>query len=91
MSAKRFSLRCLMIVSLTIAFMVTGCATTSSQHAQYNSHKPQMITADGVEEVGSCKVEHTFAYGIRLSDPWADALTVMGPAFQILGQLLACH
>jgi hypothetical protein len=89
MSAKRFSSRGVMIVLLAIALVGGGCATTSSQASK--PHKPQMITADGAEEINASKVSDKLANGFKLPDDWAAVLTVMGPAFQILGQLLACH
>jgi hypothetical protein len=91
MSSNRFIVRSAMIVLLAIALVCGGCATTSSQNAEYKPHKPQMITSDGVEEVGASNVQSTFGNGFKLSDNWACALAVMGPAFQILGQFLACH
>jgi hypothetical protein len=89
MSAKRFSSRGVMIVLLAMSLVGGGCATTSSQASK--PHKPQMITADGVEEVGASRVEGTFANGMKLSDNWANTLTVMGPVIQFLGEFLACH
>lgn len=92
MIAKRFNASGVMIVLLAIGLVGGGCATTSSQTASApKPHKPQMITADGVEEVGGFKLPGELGHGFKLSDDWAAALTVMGPALQILGQLLACH
>jgi hypothetical protein len=91
MSAKRFTSPGVMIVLLSISLFGGGCATTSSQNAQYKPHKPQMITAHGPEEVGASKVEDTFDNGLKLSDNWAYTLTVMGPVIEFLGRLLACH
>jgi hypothetical protein len=89
MSAKRFSSPGVMMVLLALVLVGGGCATTSSQASK--PHKPQMITADGVEEVGASKVQGTFDNGMKLSDNWAYTLTVMGPALEFLGQFLACH
>jgi hypothetical protein len=80
-----------MIVLLAIALVGGGCATTSQTADSYKPHKPQMITADGVEEVGASRVQGTFANGMKLSDNWANTLTVMGPVIQFLGEFLACH
>lgn len=91
MSAKRLTPRGVILPLLALGLLAAGCATTSSQSAQYKPHKPQMITANGAEEVGDCPVGKTFSNGIKLPDAWANTLIVMGPAFQILGQLLACH
>ena len=80
-----------MIVLLALSLVGAGCATTGSQNAQYKPHKPQMITANGPEEVSDCQIGKAFSEGIKLPDAWANTLVVMGPAFQIIGQLLACH
>jgi len=74
MSAKRFSSPGVMIVLLAIALVGCGCATTSWQNAQYKPHKPQMITAQGAEEVGECPIAHKFNRGFNLSDEVADSV-----------------
>jgi hypothetical protein len=84
MSAKRFRSLGAMIVLLALTLIDGGCATTS-QNAEYKPHKPQMITANGPEEVGDSEASKTFANGFGLSDAWASVLTVMRPVFEILG------
>jgi hypothetical protein len=74
-----------MIVLLAISLIGGGCATTSSQNAQYKPHKPQMITANGPEEVGDSEASKKFANGFNLSDSWAGFLEAMRPVFGILG------
>ncbi len=74
MSAKRFSSPGVMIVLLAIALVGGGCATTSSQNAQYKPHKPQMITAQGAEEVGECPIAHKFNRGFDLSEEVANSV-----------------
>ena len=82
MSAKRFSSLGVMIVLLAIALIGSGCATTSSQAAK--PHKPQMITADGVEEVGEHKLPPALDHGFKLSDEWADVVSFFGWFLQFL-------
>jgi hypothetical protein len=91
MSAKRFSSPGVMIVLLATSLIGGGCATTSQTSDSYKPHKPQMITANGTEEIGASKVQDTFANGMKLSDNWATTLIVMGPFLQFLGEFLACH
>jgi len=74
MSAKRSSSLGAIIVLLALSLAAAGCATTSSQNAQYKPHKPQMITANGPEEVGECPVAHKFNHGFNLSDDIADSV-----------------
>jgi hypothetical protein len=83
MSAKRISSPGVMIVLLTIAFVGGGCATTSSEVSK--PHKPQMITANGAEEVGTSEVSNRFSNGFSLSDGWANFLTAVRPVFEIFG------
>jgi hypothetical protein len=68
MSAKQFISLGVMIVLLATALLGGGCATSSSQNAQYKPHKPQMITANGPEEVGECPFAHKFNRGFNLPD-----------------------
>lgn len=80
MSAKRFNASGVAILLLAIPLLGDGCATTSSQSAQYKPHKPQVITAEGPEEVGD---DHDspwfiFGHGFKLSDSSARALTALG-------------
>jgi hypothetical protein len=74
MSAKRFSSLAVIIVLLAVSLMGAGCATTSSQTAQYKPHKPQMITAEGPEEVGECPFVHKFNHGFDLSEEVANSV-----------------
>jgi hypothetical protein len=74
MSAKRSNSLGVMIVLLAVSLAGGGCATTSSQNAQYKPHKPQMITANGPEEVGECPFVHKFNHGFDLSDEVADSV-----------------
>jgi hypothetical protein len=74
MSAKRFSSPGVMIVLLALLLVAAGCATTSSQNAQYKPHRPQMITANGPEEVGDCPFVHKFNHGFDLSDEVANSV-----------------
>src|SRR6267154_6738958 len=85
MSAKRFNSPGVMIVLLATALAGGGCATTSSQNAQYKPHKPQMITSEGAEEVGTSDVSKKLSNGFSLSDSWAGFLEAMRPVFEILG------
>src|SRR5262245_9784487 len=85
MSAKQFSSLSVTIVLLALSLIGGGCATTSSQNAQYKPHKPQMITANGPEEVGDSEVAKTLSNGFGLSDACANVLTAMRPIFGILG------
>jgi hypothetical protein len=80
MSAKRFASLSVLIVLLAFALVGGGCATTSSQNAQYKPHKPQMITAEGAEFVGddSDSPLHVLGHGFKLSDKSARALTALG-------------
>jgi hypothetical protein len=78
MSGKRFNSRGVMIVLLALSLVGAGCATTGSQNAQYKPHKPQMITANGPEEVGECPLAHKFNRGFDLSNESAGALTAVG-------------
>jgi len=78
MSAKRFTSLGVMILLLAIALIGGGCATTSSQNAQYKPHKPQMITASGPEEVDESEFMHKFNRGFDLSNESAGALTALG-------------
>jgi hypothetical protein len=55
-----------MIVFLALVLVGGGCATTSSQDAQYKPHKPQMITGDEERE------------GMNLPDPIASILSFLG-------------
>ena len=71
------------IVLLAMSLLAAGCATTSSQASK--PHKPQMITANGPEEVGTSEVSKNFANGFNLSDGWANFLEAMRPVFEILG------
>jgi hypothetical protein len=84
MSAKRFIFLGMMIVLLAISLIGSGCATTSTSDA-YKPHKPQMITANGPEEVGDSDASKKFSNGFSLSDTWASVLTAMRPVFEILG------
>jgi len=67
-----------MIVLLAISLVGGGCATTSSQNAQYKPHKPQMITSEGAETVGDDNLWCVLDRGFKLSDKSARALTVLG-------------
>ena len=69
------------IVLLATSLLAAGCATTSSQNAQYKPHKPQMITSEGVEEVGAFKLPYPLDHGFPLSDGWADFLSSIGGLF----------
>ena len=102
MSAKRFlpgkvallALRAVkrpgvMPVLLATALLGGGCATTSQTTDAYKPHKPQMITANGPEEVGTSEASKTFSNGFSLSDAWANVLTAMRPVFGILGSFAA--
>jgi hypothetical protein len=84
MSAKRFNSRGAMIVLLAVSLIATGCATTSSQNAQYKPHKPQMITANGPEEVGENALAHTVSHGFDLSDGAANVIAILGYPLQML-------
>jgi hypothetical protein len=81
MSAKRFNSPGVMIVLLAILLVGGGCATTSSQNAQYKPHRPQMITANGPEEVGECPVVRKFNHGFDLSDEVADSVPFVIAAY----------
>jgi len=81
-SAKRFRSCGATIILLAIALIGGGCATTSS-HAS-KPHKPQMITADGVEEVGAFKLPNAVDHGFKLSDEWADVVSFFGWFLQFL-------
>lgn len=72
-----------MIVFLALVLAGAGCATTSSEASK--PHKPQMITANGPEEVGTSEVSNKFSNGFSLSDSWAGFLEAMRPVFEILG------
>jgi hypothetical protein len=85
MSAKRFNSRGVMIVLLATSLVGSGCATTSSQAAK--PHKPQIITSEGVEEVGATTLPPELDHGFNLSDGWAEFLTAIHPMFEILGGL----
>jgi hypothetical protein len=85
MAAKRFSSPGVIIVLLAISLVGGGCATTSQTADSYKPHKPQMITANGPEEVGTSDASKNFSNGFSLSDGWASFLTAMRPVFQILG------
>src|ERR1051326_7388041 len=87
MSAKRFSSLGAMIVLLAVGMVGGGCATTSSQNAQYKPHKPQMITSEGREEVGGANLPGPLDHGFSLSDGWASFLEAVRPVFEILGGL----
>jgi hypothetical protein len=99
MSAKRFNSRGVslrsrrgneadrfaIIVLLAIALIGGGCATTSSQTAiAPKPHKPQMITADGVEQVGGFKLPDQLDHGFTLSDGCADVISFFGWFLQFL-------
>jgi hypothetical protein len=74
MSAKRSTSLGVMIVLLALSLAGGGCATTTSQNVQYKPHKPQMITANGPEEVGECPVAHKFNRGFNLPDEVANSV-----------------
>ena len=74
-----------MIVLLALSLVGGGCATSSQTADSYKPHKPQMITANGPEEVGDSEVANKLSNGFSLSDSWASFLTVMRPVFAILG------
>jgi hypothetical protein len=80
MSAKRFSSLGVMIVLLVITLVGAGCATTS-QNVQYKPHRPQMITANGPEEVGECPIAHKFNHGFDLSDDVANSVPFVVVAY----------
>jgi hypothetical protein len=82
MSAKRFSSLGAMIVLLAISLAGGGCATSSEAS---KPHKPQMITSNGPEEVGTSEVSNKLSNGFSLSDSWAGFLDAMRPVFEILG------
>jgi hypothetical protein len=67
MSAKQFSSRGVMILLLSMSLVGGGCATTSSQSAQYKPHKPQMITGEEEREAA-----------LKLPDSVATFLNVLG-------------
>ena len=75
----------MLIVLLAIALIGGGCATTSQTADAYKPHKPQMITANGPEEVGESEALNKFSNGFSLSDSWANFLEAMRPVFAILG------
>jgi hypothetical protein len=81
MSAKRFNSLGVMTVFLALSLMGAGCATTSSQNAQYKPHKPQMITSSGAEVVGGFNPPPAFDNGFNLSDGWANFVEAVGRAF----------
>lgn len=83
MPAKRPISLTVMIVLLAISLLASGCATTSPQAAK--PHRPQMITSDGVEVVGACKLPDPVDHGFNLSDSWASFLTAIHPVLEILG------
>jgi hypothetical protein len=64
MSAKRFSSLGVMIVFVTLSLAPAGCATCS-QNAQY---KPQIITSEGVEEVGGFDLPDEIAIVLEFFD-----------------------
>jgi hypothetical protein len=77
-----------MIFFRAVSLVAGGCATTSSQTARASKpHKPQMITSNGVEEVGAPNLPASLDHGFSLSDSWANFLEAMRPAFEILGSL----
>jgi hypothetical protein len=63
----------ILIVLLAIALVGSGCATTSSQNAEYKPHKPQMLTSEGVELVGTRKPPE-WTKGFELPDEFANIL-----------------
>jgi hypothetical protein len=69
-----------MIVLLAVGMVGGGCATTSSQNAQYKPHKPQIITANGPEEVGDDNDGpwYILGHGFKLSDKSARVLNALG-------------
>jgi hypothetical protein len=75
----------ILIVLLAIALVGSGCATTSQTADSYKPHKPQMITSNGSEEVGTSEVSNKLSNGFSLSDSWASFLTAIRPVFEILG------
>jgi hypothetical protein len=72
----------ILIVLLAIALVGDGCATTSSDASK--PHKPQMITADGVEQVGGFKLPDELDHGFKLSDGCADVVSFFGWFLQFL-------
>jgi hypothetical protein len=76
MPAKRLTESCATIVLLTLSLLAAGCATTSSQAAK--PHRPQMITSEGVEQVGGINLPPQFDNGFTLADPVANFLDAVG-------------
>jgi hypothetical protein len=79
MAAKRPAL---MIALLAATLVAAGCATTSSEASK--PHRPQMITSEGVEEVGAFKLPGQLDHGFKLSDEWADVVSFFGWFLQFL-------
>jgi hypothetical protein len=63
-----------MIVLLAISLIGGGCATTSSQNAQYKPHKPQMLTSEGLVVVGASKFPFEWGHPFDLPDEIANVL-----------------
>jgi len=79
MSAKRFNSLAAIIVLLAISLVGGGCATTSSQNAEYKPHKPQMITSKGIEVVGASKFPFEWMHPFEMPDEIANVFEFFDP------------